>query len=99
MNNFRVRDIEPSKFVKKVRRVLMKSELGKVASFEEKGDQITITFSQLGKSHIYFDVEQEENAFLAKKTKEKIAFTHGAFRKDVEKRLSDLIVKLGAEML
>ena len=99
MNNFRVKGIEPSKFIKKIRRVLTKSELGKVASFEEDNNQIKITLSQLGKSHIYFDVEQEENSFIAKKTKEKIAFTHGALKKDVEKHLSALIVRLGAEMI
>ena len=97
MDVFEVKDTEPEKFTKKVRRSLMKGELAKIARFEPDGpDKILITFSQFGTTKITYNIERIGEGFKATKTSEKVAMTHGMFKNEVESKLADLLRRLGA---
>ena len=99
MQSFSVAGISAERFATKVRRSLNMGPLKGIVKFEQsKPDQIHISFSQLGTSHMYYGIEENGDGFTAKKANEKISFTHGAFKNQVETELTSLMKRLGAEV-
>ncbi len=74
-------------------------ELGKIVSFEVKGDELIVQISKLGKSVLAYGVEKTEHSgFVARLKSEKIALAHRAFRSEIESKLSKVLKECGAEV-
>lgn len=88
----------PEKFSRKVQKALHLGPLGKITKFTLEKDQFVVAFSQLGTSKIYYQIEPHEEGFTASLTKEDVSMMHGMFRKDVEKELTKIMQRFGAEI-
>ena len=97
MDSFEFADQDAAKVTKKVTRLIRTGPMKSIVKFIHKTDQIEVVFSQFGTSKIFYDVEAAGEGFKAKKSKEKVMFTHKAFRKEVEKYLSDILKRIGAK--
>lgn len=85
-------------FVEKMQRGIGKTKLAGIVSFHEEKEGMYVQFEKLGTSKIHYIVNQEESGFVANIKKENVAFTHGMFRKDVEKQLVEMMRRFGAEV-
>lgn len=99
MTEFKVHNAEPAGFTKKIARLMHRGALKNVADLELKGDDLILKFDRMGHSEIHYRVEPESGGFKGVYQSEKIAFTHGMFRKEVENYFIELLKRAGAEIL
>ncbi len=98
MKKIRVSGDTPEKFSRKVQKALHLGPLGKITEFKLKDDQFVVAFSQFGTSRIFYQIESSEQGFTASLVKEDVSMMHGMFRKDVEKELTKIMQRFGAEV-
>lgn len=98
MKTIRLSEDSPEIFLKKIQKALSGKELGNIVSFLLEGEKLTIRFAGLGESKIWYDVSKSQTGYEAIKQKEKIAFTHLAFRSGIESELRSLMERFGAEI-
>jgi hypothetical protein len=97
MKSFGMQSGTHSEFVGKVTESLQGRELGKIVSLEATPQEVIVTFSKLGTSEIVYTCSAASaGGFHATLKGEKIAFTHRAFRSDMESKLAKVMEKLGA---
>ncbi|RHX93928.1 hypothetical protein DLM76_13165 [Leptospira yasudae] len=98
MKSIRLAEDSPEHFLKKVQKALNGKELGKIVSFQLEEEKLTIRFAGLGESRIWYSIRKSQTGYEAVKLKEKIAFTHIAFRSGIESELRSLMERFGAEI-
>lgn len=98
MNRIRVKESDPETFLKKLSRAVEGGHLGAITKFDLNENDFCIRFSGLGESRIWYKLEKEEEGFSATKKREKIALLHIAFRQEMEKNLTEILARLGAEI-
>lgn len=99
MKGFTVTGDTPEKFMRKIERALHKGELGKFAKMTLRLPEAHIAFEKMGVTEFTYSISLDGETFTAKKTDEKIAFTHGFFRGEVERELERIIHRFGGEIL
>lgn len=99
MKGFSVTGDTPEKFMRKIERALHKGELGKFAKMTLALPEARIAFEKMGVTEFTYTISQEGETFTATKTNEKVAFTHGFFRSEVERELERIIHRFGGEIL
>lgn len=88
-----------SQFVSQVSDALHGRELGKIVSVNVNGSTLAVSFQKLGRSELEFEFQGNAGQKLIGTLKhEKIALAHRAFRGDIEKKLSKVLVACGAEL-
>ncbi|HMV43481.1 MAG TPA: hypothetical protein PK079_22975 [Leptospiraceae bacterium] len=85
-------------FVEKMQKGINKTKLAGIVSFHEEEGGMYVQFEKLGTSKIHYTVTNDSSGFVAKIKKENVAFTHGIFRRDVEKQLVEMMRRFGAEV-
>lgn len=98
IKSFSVSSGTANDFIKKVTDSLSGRELGKIASVSLSGENVVIKFSKLGTSEVIFNLNKDTNGFKCTHQSEKIAFTHKAFRSDIEGKLSKVLELNGAKV-
>ncbi|PJZ54938.1 hypothetical protein [Leptospira adleri] len=98
MKTIRLTEDSPELFLKKMRKALSGKELGSIVSFHLEDQKLTIRFAGFGESKIWYSIRKSEDGFEAIKLKEKISFTHLAFRSGIESELRSLMERFGAEI-
>ncbi|MBM9501684.1 hypothetical protein JWG44_15625 [Leptospira sp. 201903071] len=99
MKTIRLTEDSPELFLKKMQKALNGKELGSIVSFYLEDQKLTIRFAGFGESKIWYTIRKSETGFYeAIKLKEKIAFTHLAFRSGIESELRSLMERFGAKI-
>ncbi|MCA2961623.1 MAG: hypothetical protein IOD12_15340 [Silvanigrellales bacterium] len=88
----------PQAFIDGVRAALEGREISKIASFRVSATEIAVIFSKLGTTELVYDVKPKGSGFVASLKSEKVAFTHRAFRADIEGKLRKVMEKCGAKV-
>ena len=70
-------------------------ELGKMVSFNPTSDGIEVVISKLGTSKLTFSKTENNGHSIFKLQKEKIAFSHRAFKNEVQEKMRKIIVQAG----
>ena len=99
IKSFNVKNSTPQEFIEKVMTILQKGELGKVTTMTASGDNFTVVFSKLGKSEIVYDLTKEGTNFSCTFKSEKVAFTHKAFKGEVDKGITKAFEHAGATVV
>ncbi len=99
MKGFTVTGDTPDKFMRKIERALGKGELGKFAKMTLTATEARIAFEKMGVTEFTYTISQQDETFTATKTNEKVAFTHGFFRGEVERELERIIHRFGGKIL
>lgn len=99
MREIHVQTDEPAKFYEQVKESLKGSTLFDIVSFQMKPNEVVISFDKIGTSKIYYTLEKVETGYKAIRKKESIAFTHGIFKPDIERKLKLVMLKLGAKIV
>jgi len=95
MKGFSVTGDTPEKFMRKIERALHKGELGKFAKMTLNLPEAKMAFEKMGVTEFIFQIQVDGDVFKATKTGEKVAFTHGFFRAEVERELERIIHRFG----
>lgn len=98
IKSFSMDDANIQDFVQQVTTSLAGRELGKLASMNVAGQNLTIVFSKLGKSELVYSVEHLGRGFKCVHRSEKIALTHKPLRSEIESKLSKLLENSGASV-
>lgn len=88
----------PATFVENVMKELSGRPLGNIVQLKFHSSTIMVHFSKLGTSELQYKVVEQDRGFQAELQKESIAFTHKAFRTEIEKKLSKVLERCGAQM-
>lgn len=98
MKTIRLNDDSPETFLKKMKKALGNGELGSIVNFDLDEEKLTIRFTGLGESKLWYSIRKSEDGFEAVKLGERIAFTHFAFRSGIETELRGLMERFGAKI-
>ena len=82
----------------KIMKELGDRELGKMVSFETTSQGLNVVIEYMGKSQLEFQRSDEGDQSVFELTKEKIAFTHKAFKGQVTEKLQKVIAKAGGSV-
>lgn len=78
-----------------IKDVLEGRKLNDMVSFRLDGDDLILTISKLGTSTVNFKYSKNSNGFTWDVVKEKIAFSHKAFKGEVMEKLIKVVEQVG----
>lgn len=99
MKGFSVTGDTPEKFMRKIERALHKGELGKFSKMSLNLPEAKMGFEKMGTTEFTYTIVSDGDTFTATKTNEKVAFTHGIFRGQVEGELERIIHRFGGTII
>ncbi len=98
MQSFSVADLDPERFIERVRTEIASHGLEEVASIELDGNQIAVRISQFGTSLVVYTIEPAPTGFRARLTHETIAPMHRALLPVLEDKLNAVLERVGASL-
>ena len=81
--------------VEKIKTALGGRELGKMVSFDHKGDEMVVTISKFGTSTLHFSCKETATGSQLTLGKEKIAMTHKPLKNEVTDKIIKVIQQAG----
>ena len=97
-------ETDPANVLEAIKAAMAGRKLGDIVDFTLEGQQLLVTISKMGTSTLTF--HQETNAGKSSAAggltynlaKEKIAFTHKAFKSEVERKIVQVIEQAGGSV-
>lgn len=89
---------DPAAVLSNIKEALGMRELSKMVEFNAGNNSLVVTINKLGTSTLIFDETELEDGLEYELTKEKIAFTHRAFKDDVTNKLVKVMEKAGGKV-
>jgi hypothetical protein len=81
--------------IEKIKTALGGRELGKMVSFDQKGNEMIVTISKFGTSTLTFAKKASADGCHLKLENEKIAFAHKALKGEVTEKIVKVIQQAG----
>jgi len=92
------RDKAPQKVLSDIKKSLSGRKIGELLDVELSGDDIHVRITKMGTSVLEFSYNDDDDGHRWDLSKEKLAFTHRAFKGEITEKLTRLITSLGGEV-
>ena len=89
---------DPIALIEILKKAMGKRELAKIVDFSWTGERLMVTISKAGKTTLEFSKNDIPNGSRYRMEKEKIAFSHRIFKKEVTEKIVNLIEQIGGQM-
>ncbi len=94
--DFEVQDKE--QILSNIKEAMGGRALAKMVDFDLSADEMVVTISKMGKSKLFFSAQESDAGITYTLTKEKIAFSHKAFKGEVTEKIVKVIQKAGGKV-
>lgn len=92
------KDKSPEKVIEGIKEKLGGRRLGELLEIELSGEDIRVTIRKMGTSVLEFSHSNERGGHSWNLAKEKLAFTHRAFKGEIMEKLTNVINDMGGEV-